>query len=152
MAERTGRGAFCASSLARRVSRLGGGTERYLVHIFRVVVADRLRTLCRSALERPVRVDCHNSRTGTIGKTHAGDLAFRDVATGLLAVAPFRPYFPQGHGYKTLATAAREAAVVCSGGGLCGCHNTRAVSWRDCAYIPRVSYCAAAVECAGVVC
>ncbi|PYJ14540.1 MAG: hypothetical protein DME94_08995, partial [Verrucomicrobia bacterium] len=67
------------------------------------VVADRLRTLCRSALERPVRVDCHNARTGIIGKTHAGDLAFRDVATGLLAVAPFRPYFPQGRGYKTLA-------------------------------------------------
>ncbi len=99
MAERTGRGAFCASSLARRVSRLGGGTERHLIHIFRVAVADRLRALREGALGRPVRVDRHNARTGTIGKTDAGDLAFRDVVARLLAVAPFRPYFPQKSHY-----------------------------------------------------
>ena len=32
-------------------------TQRYLIHIFGLV-ADRLRALCRGALERPVRVDC----------------------------------------------------------------------------------------------
>src|SRR6266480_6116181 len=61
-----------------------------------------------------------HARAGIIGQTDAGDLAFRNVTTRLLAVAPFRSYSAQGDGYKTLATAAREVPVVCSRGGLCG--------------------------------
>jgi hypothetical protein len=70
----------------------------------------------------------------------------------LLAVAPFRFYFRQGSGFKTLATAARETAVVCSCGSVRGDNNGRAISWRCCTYIPRVSYCAAAGERGCVVC
>ena len=60
---------------------------------------------------------------GLIGQTDAGDVAFRNVAARLLAVAPiptseYRRSSPQGSGYKTVATIAREIAVVCSRGGV----------------------------------
>ena len=94
----------------------------------------------------------HHARAGIIGQTDAGDLALRHVAARLLAVAPFRPYFRQKSDYKSLVTGAREAAVVCSGGSVRSYHIPGAISWRCCAYIPRVSYCAAVGERAGVVC
>src|SRR5262249_61782023 len=102
-----------------------------------------------------------HARTGTIVQTDAGDLASCNVVARLLAVAP-PPRFngvgpsagdlPRGSGYRGLASRAREAAVVCFGGSVRGDNNPRAISWRRCAYIPRLSYCAAAGERAGVVC
>src|SRR5207247_3047593 len=86
MAERAGRRAFCAASLARGIGRVGVGTQRYPVYIFRIAVPDRLSALRRGALEHPVPVDCHDARTGVIGQTDASDLAFGNVAARLLAV------------------------------------------------------------------
>src|SRR5947208_12375761 len=94
----------------------------------------------------------HDARAGVIGQTNVGDVAFCHVAARLLASWPFRSYFPQGSGYKTLATAARKDTVVCSRGSVRGCHIRRAISWRRCAYIRRGFPCAAAVERACLVC
>src|SRR5439155_20684442 len=46
----------------------------------------------------------------------------------------------------------RKDTVVCSRGGVRGCHIGRAISWRRCAYIHRVSCCAAVVERACLLC
>src|SRR5262245_15757741 len=94
----------------------------------------------------------HLARAGVSGQTNAGHVAFRYVAARLLAVGPFQFYFPQGSRYKTLAARAREDAVVGSRGSVRRYHIGRAISWRGCAYIHRVPYCAAAVERPCLVC
>src|SRR5205809_7447714 len=110
MAERAGRGPFCAAPVARGIGCLGVGTQGYTVHIFWLAIADRLRALRGGAFDQALRVDRHHARAGTIGETDAGDVAFRHVVARLLAVAAFRHYFPQGSGYKSLAARTREIA------------------------------------------
>ena len=66
---------------------MGGRTQRYAVHIFRLAVADRLRALRGGAFDQALRMDRHHARAGTNGQTNAGDVAFRHVAARLLAVA-----------------------------------------------------------------
>src|SRR5437660_9350807 len=86
MVKRAGRGAFCAAPVARGVSSLGGGTQGYAVHIFRLAIPDRLRALRGGAFGQALRVDGHHARSRTNGETDAGDVAFRHVAARLLAV------------------------------------------------------------------
>ena len=90
MVERAGGGAFCPAPVARGVGSLGGGTQGYAVHIFRLAVADRLHALRGGAFGQALRVDGHHARAGTIGQTNAGDVAFRHVAARLLAVRTIR--------------------------------------------------------------
>src|SRR5467141_3675264 len=93
--------------------------------LFGLAFADRLRALCKGALEQPIRVHRHNACLGTIGQTDAGHLAFRNVATRLMAVAPLEGSegtsawrFPQGSSYRDCATGVGEIAVVRSHGGV----------------------------------
>src|SRR5947208_15444138 len=88
MVERTGRGAFCTSSLARGIGRLGVRTQEYAFHIFRPTVADRLCALRGGAFHSAVRMGRHHARVRTARQTDAGDVAFRHVAARLLAVVP----------------------------------------------------------------
>src|SRR5207244_1978142 len=108
---------------------------------------------------------------GTIGETNAGDVAFRDVAARLLAVAPiFCRHSERSRGIPPKNLTAnntgsldfarddrkeayrREAAAVCSRGGVCGYHICRAISCRRCAHFHRGPCCTAAVERACLVC
>src|SRR5262245_22989375 len=171
MAERAGRCAFCASSVARGIGGVGVRTERYPLYIVRIAVLDCLHALRGGALDQPVRVDCHNTRTGIIGKTHARDLAFRDAAARLLAAEKtFRCHSERSRGIpqknlKANATGSLDVArddgkeaccrkdpFVCPRGSFRGYHISGAISWRRCAYGPRVSYYAAVGERPGVVC
>src|SRR5947208_5443674 len=119
MVERAGRSAFCAAPVARGIGSVGVRTQGYAVHVFRLTVADRVRALRGGAFPQALRVGRHYARAGIIVETNAGDVAICHVAARLLASAPFRPYFPQGSGYKTLATAARKDTVVCFRGSVC---------------------------------
>ena len=112
---------------------MGVGTQRYPVHIFRIAVPDRLRALCRSALEHPVRVDCHNAGTGVIGQTDAGDLAFRNVAARLLAVGKMAKCEEQSASKETEKAHPRKNSVVHFSGRVSGYYFDGAIAWRSCA-------------------
>src|SRR5439155_22594050 len=86
LVKRAGRGAFCASSLARRIGRLGVRTQEYAFHIFRPTVADRLCALRGGAFHSAVRMGRHHARVRTARQADVGDVAFRHVAARLLAV------------------------------------------------------------------
>ena len=98
----------------------------------------------------------HHARAGTIGQTDAGDVAFCHVAARLLAVGAIcirgrdialrclptsfgtarRPYL-FSRVVSSPWSCCRKVAVVCSRGGVRGCHFPRAISWRRCAHIHR---------------
>jgi hypothetical protein len=67
---------------------MGIRTQGHAVHIFRLAVADRVRALRGGAFDQALRVDGHHARSGTIGQTDAGDVAFPHVAARLLASEP----------------------------------------------------------------
>src|SRR5437764_4112583 len=88
-------------------------------------------------------------------------MAFRDVAARLLAARTIgrsnregtsAKRFPQGSGYRDRLVSLGEVAIVCSRRGVRGCHICRAISFRHGAHIQRVSFCAAAVERACLIC
>ena len=67
---------------------MGVRTQRYAVHIFRFVVADRLRALRGGAFDQALRMGRYHAGAGVNGQTNAGDMAFCHVTARLLAVRP----------------------------------------------------------------
>src|SRR5205823_10205980 len=116
-------------------------------------VAHLLHTLCRGKLTKVVCIDCPNTCAGTSGQTGAGDLAVRNVAPRLLAVAPFSTMdTPEELLRLDCATAAREIAALCH----CSCflchHFFCPGSFRRCSHILRRSNCVTIIERAHLVC
>src|SRR4030095_12441685 len=94
--------------------------------IFWIVVADRLRSLCRGALNQAVPVDCHNARPGVASQTDVSDLAFRNAVDRLLATVPIPcarseqmwSASTRQNVRRTVAIAAREITVVHARSGI----------------------------------
>src|SRR5207248_2626209 len=110
-------------------------------------VAHLLHTLCRGKLTKLVCMDCPNTCAGASGQTGAGDLAVRNVAPRLLAVAPFSTIdTPEELLRLDCATAAREIAALCH----CSCflchHFFCPGSFRRCSHILRRSNCVTIIE------
>src|SRR5262249_45912956 len=100
-------------------------------------------------------------RTGTNGQIDAGDVAFRDVASRLLAAGSIgrsnregtsAKRFPQGSGDRDRLVSLGEDTLVRSRGSVGGCHICRPISFRHGTHIQRVSFCAATVERACLIC
>ena len=84
---------------------------------------------------KSVRMDCHNPCARIIGQTDAGDLAFRNVVTRLLAVAAIwqmrREEYRRGASHRKAAIGicpVEEITVVSHRCGVGGHHIRRAIS------------------------